>query len=82
VIWATSRGETGVMAGVAGRCYSSRVPSHKGFGDMGKKGDSLPLGNPRALGIAALYEIFDRYVKIFEIWCTIRKRQISDVTAA
>ena len=49
---------------------------------MGKKGDSLPFGNPRALGIAALYENFDRYVKIFEIWCTIRKRQISDVTAA
>ena len=49
---------------------------------MGKKGDSLPLGNPRAIGIAALYEIFDRYVKIFEIWCTIRKRQILDVTAA
>ena len=82
MIWATSRGETGVMAGVAGRCYSSRVPSHKGFGDMGKKGDSLPLGNPRAIGIAGLHENFDRYVKIFEIWCTIRKRQISDVTAA
>ena len=82
MIWATSRGETGVMAGVAGRCYSSRVPSHKGFGDMGKKGDSLAFGNPGVFGIAALYENFDRYVKIFEIWCTIRKRQISGVTAA
>ncbi|MEG4201779.1 hypothetical protein [Microcoleus sp. Pol12A5] len=70
------------MAGVAGRCYSSTVPSHKGFRDMGKKGDSLPFGNPGAIGIAGLHEIFDRYVKIFEIWCNIRKRQISDVTAA
>jgi hypothetical protein len=44
----------------------------------------LGIWEKRAIpyGIAALHEIFDRYVKIFEIWCTIRKRQISDVTAA
>jgi hypothetical protein len=47
-----------------------------------KRAIPYPWGTHGALGIAALYEIFDRYVKIFEIWCTIRKRQISDVTAA
>ena len=47
-----------------------------------KRAIPYPSPKARALGIAALHEIFDRYVKIFEIWCTIRKRQISGVTAA
>lgn len=54
------------MAGVAGDRFSSRVPCHKGFGDVGK----------RAM------EIFEKCVEIIKIWCKIKKRQIYDVAAA
>ncbi|WP_377479861.1 MAG: hypothetical protein P2A85_11315 [Microcoleus anatoxicus] len=54
------------MDDVARDRFSSRVPYHKGFGDVGT----------RAM------EIFEKSVEIIKIWCKIKKRQISDVTAA
>jgi hypothetical protein len=43
---------------------------------VGKRAIPYGIAKRYAQAVPTLHEIFDQYVKIIEIWCNMKKRQI------